>query len=168
MYYNYKNKHIQGRIIMKNVNSCNKSKQLTDDQIISLMSVYLDEWEHRNNLLWSQVFKMFYANLVVIILPYITNFLGVSLPEVNAKLFPTIGMILAPVFLYIGLGYAKRQQASSMTYVKVMKQLENENYQRTPIKSLKFGKYFSTPLADLLICTMFFVLETLAIVILFI
>ena len=146
----------------------NNDKELNPEQLISLMAVYLNEWEHRNNLLWSQVFKMFYANLIVIILPYITNFLGVSLPEVNLKLFSIIGMIMAPIFLYIGLGYAKRQKASSMTYVKVMKRLENEDYQRTPITSLKFGKWFSAPLADLLICTMFFVLETLAIVILFI
>ena len=141
---------------------------LNTDQIISLMDIYLDEWKHRDSLLWSQVFKLFYANLIVIILPHLANYLDISLPPINGKLFSIIGILLAFVFLYIALGYAKRLNASSQTYTNVMKLLKSENAQRIPLDKIKHGKLFKPSIAIVLVYTMFFALEAIAVILLFI
>ncbi len=143
-------------------------KELNSDQIISLMSIYLSEWEHRDTMLWHQVFKIFYANLIVIIIPNIAAFLGIKLPPINNQIFPIVGILMAFVFLYIGLGYAQRLKASSKSYEKVMQQLGDIRYQRVPLRSMKHGKFFSIRLADLLVYTMFFALEILATAALFV
>ena len=152
---------------MKETNTA-ENKELNPEQIISLMAVYLDEWKHRDSLLWSQTFKLFYANLIIITLPYIADFLGISLPQIDNKVFSIVGIIIAFVFLYISLGYSKRLNASSKTYAKMIKMLENENYQRIPLEKIKNGKIFKTSIATVLTYTLFLVLETIAIILLFV
>ena len=144
---------------------------LNNDQIIALMSVYLSEWEHRDELLWTQVFRYFYATLIVIILPNAATFIGIDLPEVNLKVFPIIGMLMALVFLYVGLGYAIRLRASSRTYVKLMKLLGSKEYERISIEDrseFKWGYLFAKPMAVVLVITMFAALEAVAILLLLI
>lgn len=138
---------------------------LDTDQLIALMAVYLAEWEHRDNLLWSQVFRFFYANLIVIVLPNIASFLEIDLPNINRSFFYILGMVMALAFLYIGIGYAKRLKASSDTYKKIMRML-GKKYQRVPLKRLKHGFYFHPPLANFLIYSMFFALEAIAVALL--
>lgn len=146
-----------------------ESEALSKDQIIALMSVYLSEWEHRDELLWTQVFKYFYATIIVTVLPNIATFVGIELPKINIKLFPIIGMVMALVFLYVGLGYAIRLRASSRTYEKIMKLLGNEEYERISIrdkKKIKWGYLFATPMAVVLVVTMFVALEAVAVLLL--
>ena len=145
-------------------NNNNKEEiNLNADQIISLMSVYLDEWKHRDKILWSQVFKIFYAVLLVTILPNIASFLEISLPEINKIFFPIAGTVMNVIFLYVGLGYAKRLEASADTYKNVMKLLGDPKYQRVSVKDIKGGEFFSIPLAKLIVITMFLALQLLAI-----
>lgn len=146
-----------------------ESTALDKGQIIALMSVYLSEWEHRDELLWTQVFRYFYATLIVTVLPNIAAFVGIELPEINIKLFPIIGMVMALVFLYVGLGYAIRLRASSRTYEKIMKLLGSEEYERISIrdkKKVKWGYLFAPPMAMVLVITMFVALEAVAILLL--
>lgn len=146
-----------------------ESKALNNDQIIALMSVYLSEWEHRDELLWTQIFKYFYAVLIVTVLPNIATFIGIELPEINIKLFPIIGMVMALVFLYVGLGYAIRLRASSRTYEEIMKLLGSEKYERISIrdkKKIKWGYLFAAPMAMVLVVTMFVALEAVAVLLL--
>lgn len=146
-----------------------KREALTNDQIISLMDIYLNEWEHRDELLWEQVFRCFYATLIVTVLPNIASFVGIELPQINAKLFPIIGIVMSLVFLYVGLGYAMRLRASSKTYVKVMKLLGDEKYERISIKDrkeMKIGFIFSPPIAIVMVITMFLSLMAIAVLLL--
>ena len=153
-----------------NTEEKNKVPQnLNTDQIIALMSVYLSEWEHRDELLWSQVFRFFYATLIVTILPNITTFVGIELPEINTKLFPIMGMLMALVFLYVGLGYGIRMGASSLTYEKMIKLLGDEEIERISIKDrskIRWGYLFAAPMAMVLVVTMFVALEAVALVML--
>ncbi len=41
-----------------------KHQKLNKDQIITLMEIYLSEWQHRDSMLWQQVFKYFYVTLI--------------------------------------------------------------------------------------------------------
>ncbi len=149
----------------------NEANKLDNDQIIALMGVYLDEWNHRDELLWTQVFRYFYATLIVIILPNIAEFVGIELPEINTKIFPIIGIAMGIVFLYVGLGYALRLQASGKTYQKIMKLLSNEDYERISIRDkskMKFGFLFAAPMSVVLVVTMFIALLAVAFVMIFI
>lgn len=145
----------------------NQEEMATDrDDIITLMGVYLSEWEHRDELLWTQVFRYFYATLIVTVLPNIATSIGINLPEVNVKIFPIIGLVMALVFLYVGLGYAIRLRASSRTYEKMMNLLNDERYKRISIrdkKEIKWGYLFSAPMAMVLVITMFIALVAVAI-----
>lgn len=141
-----------------------KEEMATDrDDIIALMSVYLNEWEHRDELLWTQVFRYFYATLIVTVLPNVATFIGIDLPKVNVKIFPIIGLVMSLVFLYVGLGYAIRLRASSRTYEKMMSLLNDERYKRISIKDNKLGCIFSVPMAFVLVVTMFIALVAVAV-----
>lgn len=146
-----------------------EAEPLKHDQIIALLGVYLSEWQHRDELLWTQVFKYFYATLVVTVLPNAAAFVGIELPEINDKLFPVIGMVMGIIFLYVGLGYAVRLRASSRTYEKIMKMLGDEKYERISIhdrEQIKGGYLFAAPMAVVLVVTMFAALEAVAVVLL--
>lgn len=133
------------------------------DDIIALMGVYLNEWEHRDELLWTQVFRYFYATLIVTVLPNAATFIGIDLPKVNVKIFPIIGLVMSIVFLYVGLGYAIRLRASSRTYEKMMNLLNDERYKRISIKDNKLERIFSVPMAFVLVVTMFIALVAVAV-----
>ena len=148
-----------------------ETKSLNNDQLITLMNVYLSEWEHRDGLLWTQVFRYFYATLIVIALPNIAACIGIELPEINTNLFPIIGIVMSIVFLYVGLGYAFRLQASGQTYEKIMKLLGNTDYERISIKDknkIKGGYLFAAPMTFVLVITMFTALVAVALVLLFV
>lgn len=51
-----------------------KLQDFTIDYILELANIYLSEWQHRDEILWKQVFKYFYANLVVLFCPILLLF----------------------------------------------------------------------------------------------
>lgn len=117
-----------------NTTNVNHTGELNNDQIIALMNVYLNEWIHRDELFWKQCFKFFYANLIVIVLPNIAQFLQIDLPNISTKFFPIVGIIIAFVFLYVEIGYLVRVKAISDTYVELMSFLGKEEYKRISIR----------------------------------
>lgn len=142
---------------------------LNIDQTISLMSVYLSEYEHRNGLLWKQVFKFYYVNLLTIVFPNIVDSLGIDIPKIPVRFFYIIGIIMAFLFLYIAIGTAMRAQASYCAYEKVAGLLEDgtHTYSRISLKDreviIKYGKLFNPPLARSIILIMFASLLAIAV-----
>lgn len=55
------------------------AKKLSVNELISLMDVYLSEWEYRDKLLWSQVYKFFYANILVLFLELFCSYIALPL-----------------------------------------------------------------------------------------
>lgn len=135
------------------------------EHIIELMNVYLSEWEHRDELLWKQVFKYFYATLVVLFLPNVASFLGIDLPNFPKILFPIVALVLSLVFLYVSIGYSKRLEASGNTYQQLMNLLPEE-LRRVSVSNpnIKFGKFFSRRMSVVICVLMFFGLFCLSIV----
>lgn len=120
---------------------CKEQENLNYDQIISLLSVYESEWEHRNNILWSQVFKFFYISIFIMVLPNITTYLSINLPELPSKLFPIVGILSSTLSYIVSLSYSKRLEASSETYKQINSFLPDK-YRRVKLKNIKYGKYF--------------------------
>jgi len=131
----------------------NENGMETND-IIALLDVYLNELIFRDQVLWSNTFKFFYASMIVILLPNISDIININFPYLPILLFRIIGFIMTITFLYIALGYAKRLEASTNTYNKMIEKLEIE-YQRESIKNLKFGKLFKFRTSYIVVFIMF-------------
>ncbi len=133
--------------------------------VVALMDVYLNEWMHRDELLWAQTFKYFYATLVVLFLPNLAKFFQIDLPKFPVLLFPIIALVLSIVFLYVTIGYCKRLEASGKTYQKLINYLPNE-LQRIPLndQSIRHGKILSHPMSVILCSLMFAGLILLSII----
>lgn len=164
--YNYFHK-IKGDIIMQNTHLSSDY-----DTTISLLNVYLAEWIHRDQIIWSQTFKFFYAILIIILLPNLALHFDLALPNLPIFIFRIIGLFLSLLFLYISLGYAIRLQAISDTYRDIIKTLPQE-YQRKSIKDIKFknrfvGKLFMPRIGYVICLALFLVLFSLSIILMII
>jgi|InofroStandDraft_1065614.scaffolds.fasta_scaffold120207_2 hypothetical protein len=135
------------------------------EHVLELMNIYLSEWIDRNDLMWNLVFRYFYVALIVLFLPNVANFIGITLPQFPPILFPIIASILSLYFLYVTVGYAKRLEAIGKTYQKLIDLLPKE-LQRFSLSDpeIKYGKYFHTRMGAKLCCLMFGVLIFLSIV----
>ena len=147
----------------------NKTPLSSDyDTTISLLNTYFSEWSHRDQILWSQVFKFYYAILIIIILPNIAPHFDLYLPPMPDLIFRFIGLILSIVFLYISFGYVIRLQAISDTYNNLIISLP-ENYKRESIENIKsknipIGKIFKPRLSYMICFSLFFSLVFLSII----
>ena len=137
----------------------------TVDNLLSLLEIYLSEWEHRSEVLWRQVFYYFYAIVVVLLLPNIASFIGVKLPNLPELLFPIIALFLSFAFLYVSLGLAKRIDASVKTYNKLIHLLPPELRTITVASpEIKNGKLFSKRMSVIICYLLFFCLLFMSIV----
>lgn len=155
-----------GNIICPIAESNPQGNELNKDQIIALMNVYLCEWTHRDNLLWSQVFKFFFASLFVIMLPNIAEGFGIKLPGLEEQVYRLVGGIMALIFWYVSIGYLYRLAAVGNTYQNLINLLVDENYKRESIEDktkFKYGWVFSIRLPLLISSIMFLALILLAI-----
>jgi len=134
-----------------------RNNKLETNALISLLNVYLNEFEHRDQVFNSLVFKYFYAIVIVILLPNISEHLGINLLQLPIILFRIIGLLMSFVFLYLALCYSKRLDASSDTYRRMIEKLEPE-YRRKSINSTHLGKLFSIRLCYTETVIMFFLL----------
>lgn len=144
------------------------NNELKTDQLLSLMSIYLSEWEHRDEVLWRQVFKFYYAVLIVIIFPNITNSLKVRIPALSDRLFYIIGILMACMFLYVAIGTAMRTGASYEAYRKIANLLQDDKYKRVLVEKRypKMGRLFSKSIAIPIIIAMFISLIVIAVILL--
>ncbi len=95
---------------------------------------------HRNTVLWSQIFKIYYALLIFVLIPIIPDFVDISY-SLPLHVFRISGILMSFVFLYVSLSYSKRLEASTKTYNTLLEKLP-DNYKRCSINQLKFGKLF--------------------------
>lgn len=127
----------------------------TQDLLV-LMQIYLSEWMHRDELLWKQVFKYFYATIFVLFLPNIAAFVQIELPNIAPSIFPMAALVLSVVFLYASLGYAIRLAAIGDTYQKLIDLLP-ERLRRISIKSGEIkGSQFFKPRMSMVLCVLMF------------
>lgn len=142
------------------------------DTTISLLNVYLAEWIQRDQIIWSQIFKFFYAILIIILLPNLALHFNLVLPNLPIFIFRVIGLFLSLIFLYISLGYAIRLQAISDTYRDIIKTFPAE-YQRKSIIDIKFknksiGKFFMPRIGYIICLALFLILFSLSVILMII
>ena len=145
----------------------NKQEQVSTEETLHAMEIYLNEYIHRDTHMWSQTYRFFFAALIVMLLPNLTERVGITIPEkfsLYTKIFPIMGIILSVVFLHVALLLAKRFAAISKTYSNLINQLPEElrriSIKDMPIKLLNYSPNY------LLLFSMFLVLLTLGITLL--
>lgn len=114
---------------------------LTTDQLITLLDIYESEWQHRNNLLWSQVFKLFYFSVFITALPIISGGLGFNMPKVSSLIFPITGIIAAIFSYYMAISYALRLSVTRDSINKILGFLP-PRYRIKKLTSVRYGNYF--------------------------
>ena len=67
----------------------NKLQDLSQEHI-ALMNIYLEEWKHRDVILRQQVFRFFYATLIIIFFPNFSERINIELPNIPQFIFPII------------------------------------------------------------------------------
>lgn len=150
----------------KNTRLANTSRvfginEFTKEDIINLLSIYLSEWKHRDELLWKEEFKFFYATLIILFLPNIASYLKIVLPNIPSIVFPILALLLSLVFTYVSIGYAKRLEASDITCQRMMNFLPKE-LRRISINEFDHGKFFSARMSIILSILVFFGLSVLS------
>lgn len=72
--------------------------ELTNEELITLLSVYQNEFIHRDEILWKQCFRFFSASVAVILLPYIKIWDVDFENKVPKWIFPIIGIVCQRFF----------------------------------------------------------------------
>ncbi len=130
--------------------------ELSPQDVFLLMDIYLSEWMHRDELLWVQVYKYFYATLIVLFLPNVADFLKIELPKLPTVLFPIAALVLSFLFLYVTIGYTKRLEAIGKTYQNIIDLLP-PSLRRIPLEDpeIKHGKFFNYKMS-VIVCLLLF------------
>ena len=135
------------------------------EDLLNLMNIYLSEWEHRSEVLWRQIFYYFYATVIVLFLPNLTSFIGISLPNFPELLFPVIALLMSFAFLYVSLGLAKRIDASVKTYNKLIRFLPVELRTITIASpEIRYGKFFKRRMSVIICFLLFFCLIFMSVI----
>lgn len=142
-----------------------KNKHLSDDQLIALLEIYESEWQHRNNLLWSQVFKLFYFSIFIITIPILSDGLGFNMPKVSRLVFPVSGFLAASFSYYMAIGYALRLRVTRDSLNNLIKLLPPQ-YRLLRLSKLKYGKYFMKR-QTIIIPTVIFCVEVIVAIVVF-
>lgn len=114
---------------------------LSHDQKIALLSVYLEDRNHRDGVGTDQLLKVFYASIIIGMLPNLSGALGVSINMIPSIVFRILGILIAIIFIHVASAYADRLNAISSTYSRVILTLPAK-YRRDPIDP-KYDKFMS-------------------------
>lgn len=139
-----------------------KADDFSTENVLALLDIYMTEWCYRDEILWKQVYTLFYATLVVLFLPNLTAFTGLQLPQFPTIFFPAVALIMSVVFLIISIGYTKRLAAIGDTIMKVLeilpsnvRRLKTEDVVKTEIEKKLYTKRLSVTLCVLMFGSLF-------------
>lgn len=139
-----------------------KKKDLSGlENHIALMTLYRDEWKHRDQMFVNYFWRFLYLSLVITFLPNFLQAININ-PDVT-KILPTwifsvAGIISSAFGLYLGLAENQRITNIDLAYKKILEDLPLE-YRVKPIRK----KAFSPRLNILLCVTSYSIIIMLAI-----
>jgi len=135
--------------------------------VLTLLGIYLSDWEHRDSIFWKQIFSYFTASLVVMVLPFIDMW-GLKLPEsIPDFLFPLVGLALAVIFCIVWNGYLIRLKALSDAYQDLLYMLPKK-FRRSKVKEIAPDNELMDKRMAALVCwTMFIALMVIGVALLY-
>ena len=99
------------------------------ENLIALMSIYRDEWKHRDNAFISMLWRFVYISLTITFLPNLINKLGIEnspLTSLPVELFSIAGIVYALFGAFITIGICKRIENVDKSFKKIMHLLPDE------------------------------------------
>ena len=110
---------------------------------IELLHYYEEQWKYRNTHYWKLVNKDIYIGIIVIIFPYLCEYLGVIASASLSPLFFSItGVIISALFSYLLLCENSRIVAVRSMINKLIREIGHNNYSPPRVH-----KIFRVPLA---------------------
>lgn len=139
---------------------------LNYDQILKLMSLYREEWMHRDTELLSTLWRLVSISLVITFLPNLIGRIGIENSALVSRLPVTVfsgaGIACALFGLYISVGEAKRIESIDKKYWSIMRNLPS-NFHIERLDQEKSTKLFSIRLNNIFCVAPYCVVITLAI-----
>lgn len=140
------------------------------ENLLSLMTIYRDEWKHRCEEQRSLFWRFVYISLVVTFLPNLTEKIGasssLSLLKLPTPIFCAAGILCALFGLLLSLGCTKRIDSVDQAFKRLMDELPvNYRYQpfNLPDQGI-WGRLFALKLNPILCIGTYLVVIFLAIV----
>ncbi len=82
--------------------------EMINEQYFRILDFYTTQWIHRDQGYWTKTITMFFASLIVSVLPFFEPF-ELSVPNNIPKLlFPLLGIVLGTFSLFFSLSLAER------------------------------------------------------------
>lgn len=134
---------------------CKKSiTNLTDmENCIALMSLYRDEWKHRDQMFTSYMWRFVTLSLIITFLPNVLEAKN-TFPEVARAFplwaFPLFGMVCSLLGFYLGFAENKRITNIDKAYRRIGELLP-ENYQTE-----KITEWYFKPRTNKLLCSVMY------------
>lgn len=134
-----------------------KKKQKSNyKKYLRILDFYTNQWYHREQGYWSKTVVMFFASLIVSVLPYFEPFQLKTPENIPQIVFPLIGIVLCILSMIFSLSLASRMsividkvQTIANMFPAGLKWTDGkENY---PFLSIKMAKYLSVTMFSLLI-----------------
>ena len=142
-------------------------EDLNYDQILTLMSVYRDEWMHRDSDMLSTLWRLVTISLVITFLPNLIGRLGFSGSPLVTNLpiacFSCAGIVCSGFGMFISIGESTRIRYIDEKYWDTMRHLPEE-YQLESMKDDRRAKPFSMRLNNIFCVVPYGVVIFLAIV----
>lgn len=112
-----------------------------NSELISLLSVYEEEWRFRDAAWFSRMFQFFLVSFITILIPYLDQYFNIQLPNISKVLFPVSGVVIATVALIFSLMYASRLNKISSTILRI-NECFDEKYRIERIGDKGIGKLY--------------------------
>lgn len=130
---------------------CKKDNQnmLGTENCIALMSLYRDEWKHRDQMFTSYMWRFVTLSLIITFLPNVLgpkNMFPAVADTFPLWIFPLFGMICSLLGLYLGLAENKRITNIDKAYKRVGELLP-ESY-----RTEKITEWYFKPRTNKLLC----------------
>ena len=105
------------------------------ERVIQLMEVYQNEWIHRDQMFWKQLFTFFYGILIMIALPYL-DYVDLKLPNPFKLILYIVSITLSVLLIIVVDAYVIRIKAIQQSY-KRLNDLLPERYRRVKVKDVQ-------------------------------
>lgn len=135
--------------------------KLKNNEIISLLSIYEEEWRYRDSAWFSRMFKMNFISFITILIPYLEEYFKIKLPNVSNAVFPIIGIVIATLSFVFSLMYARRLKAIGDSIWNLNHCLK-PRYRMERIPSSGLGKIFKLRISWFLSTAVYVLLLVLA------
>lgn len=147
-----------------NFNDPNNIENSEDKRII--LEQFYDQWKEREDHLWSNIYRVFYALILVLFLPFAGRFLSMGLNKdlsnilsnffANIRIwYLVIGIILSVIYLLIGILYTIRLRSAKKTYDLMIENVYK--FKRVTVEDIG-GKLAKIPVNPLLVFIQYSVL----------